>query len=149
MEAPEDAQELDRSILKGFKDVQEKRLFINAFAQWLSHFHQMGLYHKDMKAGNILFSKNGENLNFQLLDLEDIRLDEKINEKKLFKNLLQLNTSVPTIFTRTDRLRFFKGYLRLNPIIKDRKFFLRRLIEESKRRGTVYVTPEGVIIKTT
>jgi len=149
MEAPEDAQELDRSILKGFKDVQEKRLFINAFAQWLSHFHQMGLYHKDMKAGNILFSKNGENLNFQLLDLEDIRLDEKINEKKLFKNLLQLNTSVPTIFTRTDRLRFFKGYLRLNPIIKDRKIFLRRLIEESKRRGTVYVTPEGVIIKTT
>jgi tRNA A-37 threonylcarbamoyl transferase component Bud32 len=149
MEAPEDAQELDRSILLWCEDFREKRLFIKAFAQWFSHFHQMNLYHKDMKARNILFSKNGENLNFQLLDLEDIRLDEKINEKKLFKNLLQLNTSVPTIFTRTDRLRFFKGYLRLNPIIKDGKFFLRRLIEESKRRGTVYVTPEGVIIKTT
>jgi tRNA A-37 threonylcarbamoyl transferase component Bud32 len=149
MEAPEDAQELDRSILLWCEDFREKRLFIKAFAQWFSHFHQMNLYHKDMKARNILFSKNGENLNFQLLDLEDIRLDEKINEKKLFKNLLQLNTSVPTIFTRTDRLRFFKGYLRLNPIIKDRKIFLRRLIEESQRRGTVYVTPEGVIIKTT
>ena len=149
MEAPEDARELDRSILIWCGDFREKRLFIKAFAQWFSHFHQMNLYHKDMKTRNILFSKNGENLNFQLLDLEDIRLDEKINEKKLFKNLLQLNTSVPTIFTRTDRLRFFKGYLRLNPIIKDRKIFLRRLIEESKRRGTVYVTPEGVIIKTT
>jgi tRNA A-37 threonylcarbamoyl transferase component Bud32 len=149
MEAPEDAKELDRSILLWCKGFREKRLFIKAFAQWFSHFHQMNLYHKDMKTRNILFSKNGENLNFQLLDLEDIRLDEKINEKKLFKNLLQLNTSVPTIFTRTDRLRFFKGYLRLNPIIKDRKIFLRRLIEESQRRGTVYVTPEGVIIKIT
>jgi serine/threonine protein kinase len=149
MEAPKEAQELDRSILKWCEDFREKRLFIKAFAQWFSHLHQMNVYHKDMKARNILFSKNGENLNFQLLDLEDIRLDERINEKKLFKNLLQLNTSVPTIFTRTDHLRFFKGYLRLNPIIKDRKFFLRRLIEESQRRGTVYVTPEGVIIKTT
>jgi tRNA A-37 threonylcarbamoyl transferase component Bud32 len=149
MEAPKEAQELDRSILKWCEDFREKRLFIKAFAQWFSHLHQMNVYHKDMKARNILFSKNGENLNFQLLDLEDIRLDERINEKKLFKNLLQLNTSVPTIFTRTDHLRFFKGYLRLNPIIKDRKIFLRRLIEESQRRGTVYVTPEGVIIKTT
>jgi len=149
MEAPEDARELDRSILLWCKDFREKRLFIKAFAQWFSHLHQMNLYHKDMKTRNILLSKNGENLNFQLLDLEDIRLDEKVNEKRLFKNFLQLNTSVPTILTRTDRLRFFKGYLRFNPIIKDQKFFLRRLMEESKRRGTVYVTPEGVIIKTT
>jgi hypothetical protein len=47
--------------------------------------------------------------------------------------------------TKVDRLRFFKEYLRLNPIVKDPKSFLRDLVKESRRRGLVYVSPEGVV----
>jgi hypothetical protein len=68
-----------------------------------------------------------------------------VDERRLFKNFLQLNTSTPQIISTTDRFRLFKEYLRLHPIVKNRKGFLRRLIEESRRRGMVYVAPWGVV----
>lgn len=147
MEALENDQELDRYMLKGFKDFREKRFFIKTFAQWLSHFHGMDLYHQDMKTCNILVSENGESWNFHLLDLEDVLLNKKVDEKKLFKNFLQLNTSTPKIITRTDRFRFFKEYLYFRPVIQNRKNFLHQLIEESRKRGLVYVSPDGVVIE--
>jgi hypothetical protein len=50
--------------------------------------------------------------------------------------------------TRIDRYRFLREYLRLNPIVKNRKAFLRGLIHESRRRGLVYVSPHGVVMET-
>jgi tRNA A-37 threonylcarbamoyl transferase component Bud32 len=147
MEVLEGAQELDRYISKGFDDFDKKRLFIKAFAQWLYHFHEMGLYHKDMKTCNILASENEDCWDFRLLDLEDVVLDKRVTEKKFFGNLLQLNTSTPRVITRTDRMRFFKECHRLNPIVKNQKILLRRLIEESRKRGLVYVSPQGVVIE--
>lgn len=148
METRETDQEMDRYLLKRFGDFNEKRLFVKRFARWLSHFHQMDLYHKDMKACNIFVSGNRGDWDFRLLDLEDVLLDEKVDERKLFKNFLQLNTSIPKTITRTDRMRFFREYLVLNPIINNRMVFLRRLMEESRRRGVVYVSPQGVITET-
>ena len=145
MGTSDSGQEMDRYILKGFKNLQEKRLFIKAFAQWFSHFHKLNLYHKDMKTCNILVSKSGGAWDFHLLDLEDVRLDEKVGEKRLFKNLLQLNTSIPKTITRTDRLRFFKEYIQHQPVIRDDKHFIYRLMKKSRKRGVVYVSPQGVV----
>jgi tRNA A-37 threonylcarbamoyl transferase component Bud32 len=147
MEAFEAGQELDRYILTRLEGFKEKGSFIKAFARWLSHYHQTNLFHRDMKTCNILVIKNGEEWVFYLLDLEDVRLDRKVRERDLFKSLLQLNTSTPKIITTTDRFRFLREYLKLNPIVKNRKIFLKRLIEESKLRGLVYVSPEGVVIE--
>ena len=147
MEVLEKAQELDRFISKGFDDFKKKRDFIRTFTQWLYHFHKMGLYHKDMKTCNILASENGDSWDFRLLDLEDVVLDKRVTEKGLFRSLLQLNTSTPRIMTRSDRLRFFKEYHRLNPIVRNRKILLKRLVEESHKRGLVYVSPQGVVIE--
>ncbi len=147
MEALERDQEMDRYILRGFKDFNGKRRFVKIFAQWLSDVHQKKVFHKDMKTCNILVSEKGEKWKFYLLDLEDILLDEKMDDRKLFKNLLQLNTSTPRVMTRTDRLRFFIEYARLRPVIKDRRGLLRALAEESKRRGLLYVSPGGVVME--
>ncbi len=141
---PED-QEMDRYILKGLGNFDKKRRFIQTFARWLGGLHKMDLYHKDMKTCNILVAENGETWNFHLLDFEDILTDERVNQKKLFRNFLQLNTSTPKIMTRSDRFRFFREYLRLNPVVKEEKNFLRGLIEESRRRGLVYVSEHGVV----
>jgi hypothetical protein len=92
-----------------------------------------------------MVSKSGKDWNFRLLDLEDIVLDEKVDEVRLFRNFLQLNTSTPKIMTRTDRFRFFRDYLNLNPIVENQKDFLRRLTDESRRRGLVYVSSQGVV----
>ena len=147
MEVSDRAEELDRYILKNLSDFKVRRGFVKAFATWLSHYHQLNLYHQDMKTCNIIISKAGEAWNFFLLDLEDVRLDEKVGEKQVFRSFLQLNTSTPKMVTTADRFRFFRAYLRLNPIVKDQKSFLKRLIDESKRRELVYVSPEGVVIE--
>ncbi|HVP76346.1 MAG TPA: lipopolysaccharide kinase InaA family protein [Thermodesulfobacteriota bacterium] len=148
MEAREDDQEMDRYILRGFGDLRKKRLFIKTFAHWLGGLHQMRLSHKDMKTCNILVSETRDAWNFHLLDFEDIRLDEDMNRKKLFRNFLQLNTSTPRVITKVDRYRFFREYLHLHPIVKNPKSFLRGLIEETRRRGLVYVSPHGVVTET-
>lgn len=145
METLADDQEMDRYILKGFADLNKKRLFIKAFARWLDGLHKMSLYHKDMKTCNILVSERGATWDFHLLDFEDIRMNEKVNWKKLFRNFLQLNTSTPKVMTKVDRFRFFREYLRLNPLVKDQKVFLQGLMDESRRRGLVYVSPQGVV----
>jgi len=105
----------------------------------------MDMYHKDMKTCNILVAEGGEAWNFHLLDFEDILTDVKVSQKKLFRNFLQLNTSTPKIITRSDRFRFFKEYLRCNPVVKEEKIFLGELIKESRRRGLVYVSTHGVV----
>lgn len=145
MESSETGLEMDRYILERLMDREKKRLFTSAFAQWLSDLHQKGVFHQDMKTCNILISENGGGWKFHLLDQEDISLDEKVSSAKLFKTFLQLNTSTPKMITTTDRFRFFGSYLTLNPVVKDRKSFLRRLIGESKRRELVYVAPWGVV----
>jgi len=145
MEALAEDQEMDRYVLKGFGNFNKKRRFIKTFARWLESLHKMDLYHKDMKTCNILVAERGETWNFHLLDFEDILTDEKVNRKKLFRNFLQLNTSTPKVMTRSDRFRFFKEYLRLNPVVRDEKIFLRGLMKESRRRGLVYVSTHGVV----
>jgi hypothetical protein len=145
MEALANDLEMDRYVLKGFEGLKRKRVFIKTFARWLDGLHRMGVYHKDMKTCNILVSEKGEAWDFHLLDFEDVRMDEKVNRKKLFRNFLQLNTSTPQVMTRVDRLRFIREYLRLNPIVKDEKAFLHGLVDESRRRGLVYVSPQGVV----
>jgi serine/threonine protein kinase len=147
MEVLEGAQELDRYIINHLENLKGRRLFTKVFAQWLSHYHDKDLYHRDMKTCNILVSKDEETWNFHLLDLEDVRLNKKVNERDLFKSFLQLNTSAPKIITTTDRFRFLRNYLDLRPIIRNKKAFIKRLIEESKRRGLVYVSPQGVVIE--
>ncbi|OGP95041.1 MAG: hypothetical protein A2157_04760 [Deltaproteobacteria bacterium RBG_16_47_11] len=148
MEALVNDQEMDRYISRGFKDLEKKRLFIRTFAHWLDGLHKMRLYHKDMKTCNILVSERAETWNFHLLDFEDILMDEDVNRKKLFRTFLQLNTSTPRVMTKVDRYRFLREYLRLNPVVKDPKVFLRGLMDESRRRGLVYVSPHGVVTET-
>ena len=148
MEALANDQEMDRYILKGFEDLYKKRVFIKTFAHWLDGLHRMSVYHKDMKTCNILVSERGETWDFHLLDFEDLLMGEKVNRKKLFRNFLQLNTSTPKVMTKVDRFRFFKEYLRLNPLVKGQKVFLQRLMDASRRRGLVYVSPQGVVIET-
>jgi len=147
MEAFEAERELDRFLLKGFRDLKTKRLFVKTFAQWLASLHQRGVYHRDMKACNLLVSEMEDSWEFRLLDLEDVLLDKTVNEKKLFKSFLQLNTSIPRVITPADRYHFFKEYFRRRPVRLKGKSFLHRLIRESSRRGTVYVSPQGVVIE--
>jgi tRNA A-37 threonylcarbamoyl transferase component Bud32 len=145
MEASETGQELDRYLFRGFKDLKEKRLFIKAFAQWVSHLHKMDLYHQDMKTCNILVSEKRETWDFHLLDWEDLLLDKEVNLKKLSRNLFQLNASTPRIMTMIDRLRFLHQYLLNRPVSVDKKRLVKEVDQKTRKRGVVYVAPWGVV----
>lgn len=139
MEAFNNGEGLDRYIGKGFDNLREKRNFIKNFAGWLSNLHQKNIYHKDMKASNILVRREGEFWDFILVDMEDLIVDKKVTKRKIFKNLIQLNTSIHEIITNRDRLRFFKEYFELRPILKNEKAFLKKVIIRSKQRKFTFL----------
>lgn len=145
MEVPKGGREMDRYLHERRLDFKRRRAFLRAFAQWLSHLHQKGLYHQDMKTCNLWVMEEGEGWKFFLLDLEDLWLDTKVDERRLFRNLLQINTSIPKAISRTDRLRFYLEYQRHFPIVRGDRAFLTRLLKKTRERGILYVSPEGII----
>jgi serine/threonine protein kinase len=145
MEVSEKGSEMDRYLFKGFSTPKRKRLFIAAFARWLSDLHEKEIFHRDMKACNIYVAEEGDGWRFELLDLEDVRLDKRVKEGEVFRSLLQLNTSVPRSITYSDRLRFFQEYNRHHPVARDKKSLIAKLIQKSRERGVAYVTPQGVV----
>ena len=145
MEALENGQEMDRYLVKGFDGFSRKRRFIRTFAHWLSELHHKGVYHQDMKTCNIWVSEKGGSWDFTLLDLEDVALDETVNEKRLFRTCLQLNTSVPGRITKGDRLRFLRQYLANRSVSLEKRKWAKQMMEETRKRGTLYVAPWGVV----
>jgi tRNA A-37 threonylcarbamoyl transferase component Bud32 len=145
MEALENGQEMDRYLVKGFDDFNRKRRFIQTFARWLSQLHEKGIYHQDMKTCNIWVSEKGGDWGYTLLDLEDVVLDETVDEKRLFRTCLQLNTSIPGRITRTDRLRFLRHYLTCRSVPLEKRDWVKRMAEETRKRGILYVAPWGVV----
>jgi len=148
-ESPADHMELDRYLVRRFEKSprQDLRRFIRAFGRWIGALHGAGIYHRDLKTCNILVRDNPDGWDFSLIDLEDVIQGERIGIEKIFRNLVQINCSVPKFFSYGDRIRFLKGYLRANPVAMDERAFIRRVLEESRSRGIVYVSPQGVVME--
>lgn len=57
---------------RAFQDVTADRLY-QAFARFCQHMHASGIYFRDFSGGNILVSKQGEQLSFSLIDTARLR----------------------------------------------------------------------------
>ena len=127
-----------------------KKAYLKSFARAISHLHQRGIFHADLKANNILVRSNpvrsSETTNpgfrtpnseltadwsFYFLDLDRVRFERAVGWKEKVKNLSQLNAATPAALSRTDRLRFFDYYLTafqpVNPA--QRKQIIRRIMK--------------------
>jgi hypothetical protein len=144
-----DDMEMDRYLIRRFERHPRQDLggFIGQFAGWIGSLHRAGIYHRDLKTCNILVREKADGWGFSLIDLEDVSHGAKIGIERILKNLVQINCSIPRFFSYRDRVRFLKGYLKINPVVIDERGFIKRVIEESRRRGIVYVSPQGVIIE--
>ena len=71
--------------------------------------HKLGIFHGDLRAGNILLQHNDQRRCFFLIDNERTRQFTAIPLRLIIKNLVQLNM-VQTGITNTDRMRFLKAY---------------------------------------
>ena len=59
------------------------------FADFTSHLHDLGIYHKDYSPGNILFQKTEAGIDFCIIDINRVRFG-KVSKERGFRNFERL-----------------------------------------------------------
>jgi tRNA A-37 threonylcarbamoyl transferase component Bud32 len=90
-------------------------MLLSKVAQLVREMHARGIWHRDLKASNILVQKkvpDGEKL--YLVDLDSVRIKKRLDRKEKIRDLARLNASLvsTTTVSMTDRLRFLQYYLK-------------------------------------
>ena len=112
-----------------------KRCFIESFASSFKNIHKQGIFHADLKGGNILVKETSIcSWKFFYLDLDKVAFRESVTLKKTKKNLIQLNASLPNDFSFSDRIRFYKYYCRKKRLENSDKLLLKKVIIESIKK---------------
>jgi len=129
--------------------LERKNAFLRSGAAFLRRCYASGVFHRDLKAGN-LFVQEAEarsdgpfprseprsgtedaaqgrpdsgrtgGWEFSLLDLADVRFPRRIRLQDKLLNLAQLNASTPIEITWADRLRFLRHLAEEMPELADR-----------------------------
>jgi serine/threonine protein kinase len=94
----------------GTLPAEKKKKMIEQFAQTVGKMHDKGIFHGDLRLGNILVKENNENFEFYLLDNERTKKFDSIPWKLRVKNLVQVNMNRDAIGKECQEL-FFKTYL--------------------------------------
>jgi tRNA A-37 threonylcarbamoyl transferase component Bud32 len=97
-------------LVSAAERLQERRSFIRALGRTVGRMHAEGIFHGDLRPGNVLARKEGDNWRIFFLDNERTRKFRKIPERLRLKNLVQINMFEPGEVSNTDRMRFFKEY---------------------------------------
>ncbi|MCX5873467.1 MAG: hypothetical protein NTY51_09595 [Deltaproteobacteria bacterium] len=163
MTAVPDARELDRYMVNRIKkqwSKEEKRRFLEIFADFLAGLHGSGVFHTDLKTCNIIVSESHsldhgvghdlhclDSISFSLLDYDDVRRFRKdVNGKMRAKNLAQLFLSSPSAIDLNDRLEFFDRYIKVSANIDcDKNGLMKMILKRIKGKSLLYVGPEGDI----
>ena len=111
-----------------------KRSLITAFGETIGQMHAKGIFHGDLRLGNVLVVREEQEWRFFFIDNERTKKFRRLPDRLRLKNLVQINMFRSGI-TNSDRLRFFKSYLSVNPDVQVRyKFWVRKIIEKTNRR---------------
>jgi glycosyltransferase involved in cell wall biosynthesis/tRNA A-37 threonylcarbamoyl transferase component Bud32 len=140
----EGVKELNSYVIERFDrplsldNQKEKESFITSLAKRLSDLHHKGIYHADLKSNNILVKEEGPlSWEFYFIDCDRVRFKSELNFKELSNNLAQINASISSCMTPSDRLRFFKDYARGDiSLLLQRKRFYRKILEISRGKIT-------------
>lgn len=114
----------------------KKRKFLTALGSLIGRLHNAGIFHGDLRSGNILMKQPDNAPLFYFIDNERNRYFSKgIPSRLREKNLVQINMIVTPQLTFSDRLRFFEAYIAENPELKPRaKDWIRRVFIITRRR---------------
>lgn len=118
------------------RELDRKRAFLRALGHLIGRMHGKGIFHGDLRPGNILVEDQEGNPRFYFIDNERNRYFPRgIPDRYRLKNLVQINMIVYPPVTFTDRLRFFQGYLEENPqMASSAKHWMRRAFFRTKQR---------------
>jgi hypothetical protein len=87
-----------------------KRGLIRAFGAEVGRLHAAGIFHGDLRVGNVLALTEGGRWRFFFLDNERTRKFRRLRRYHRVKNLVQANMHRDGV-ANTDRMRFFNAYL--------------------------------------
>jgi tRNA A-37 threonylcarbamoyl transferase component Bud32 len=115
---------------------QVDRDFIKKLAGFIRNMHLAGVFHKDLKANNILVSKGKD---IYIVDIDQVRFVKGVSLAKIIKNLAQLNAGVGSPVCITDRIRFYNFYAGLDfRLNKERKKIIAQIMRITRKRKHVW-----------
>lgn len=125
---------LDIGGRSGAGALSDKRSLIRAFAKTLGQMHARGIFHGDLRLGNVLVVKEDGHWRFYFIDNERTKKFHRLPARFRLKNLVQINMFFDGI-SNTDRLRFFKLYLEANPGIQSHaSAWAKKITAQTSRR---------------
>lgn len=117
------------------EQLREKRELIRAFGRAIGRMHAKGIFHGDLRLGNILARKEKNRWRLFFLDNERTRRFYRLPARLRLKNLVQVNMFPPTAMSNTDRMRFFREYWAQNEKAKIKKAHLiEKVLKKTHRR---------------
>jgi hypothetical protein len=133
---------LDKFVLKEAHklDFRQERAITIALAQLSKELHQLGIYHTDFHAGNLLIQNDPKKKTalLFLMDLHHIKWYKRpLSLKKRINNLVQLNLFFAGRVRSTVRLLFFKEYCRGVKKLETNIAAYARLIEDKTYRASL------------
>ena len=115
--------------------LEEKRALLSAAGHEIGRLHKAGIFHGDLRVGNIILHGRGAATRFNFIDNERTTRSRILPAKKRLRNLVQLNMIRLPHITMTDRLRFLTAYLEENPeLMPHKKEFMKRIVLLTKKR---------------
>lgn len=120
--------------------IKKKRSIIRSFADFVAAIHIGGVYHGDFNINNIIIV-DGLKPFFYLIDTGDVRTTRGISNRRILKNLDEVNRFFldRSLVTLTDRYRFLKEYFEYrragSDIIKE---YWGRIYRRTKKRLVIH-----------
>ena len=135
----EDAKQIYQFIpdlqKRGRSETRCRRELIRALGQTIGRMHAKGIFHGDLRLGNILARQEKNRWRFFFLDNERTRKFYRLPARLRLKNLVQVNMFPPAAMSNTDRMRFFKEYWAQNEKTKTKKAdLIKKVLKKTRRR---------------
>ncbi len=117
------------------EQLRDKREWLRALGRTVGRMHKVGIFHGDMRIGNVLGQKSKDGRQFFFLDNERTRKFRRLPYRLRVRNLVQLNMHPKNTLTNSDRIRFFKEYRAENKNSKSKENrLIKRVVKLTGRR---------------
>ncbi len=115
------------------EQMRDKREWLRVLGRTVGQMHKAGIFHGDMRLGNVLGRKNKDGRQFFFLDNERTKKFRRLPFRLRVRNLVQLNMHHQIAITNSDRMRFFREYRSQNKNSKQIRL-IKKVVKITNRR---------------